>query len=111
VLGTDKYTVLDVEDVKCPSEVFDSIIRQFEKQSLIDLVRCDKIQTNENKHDLIERLYNDDDAFDKFYKSVQDRQVEEQTIDGNQSTSVKDIVDREVKAMSDPYSKITVADA
>lgn len=111
VLGTDKYTVLDVEDVKCPSEVFDSIVRQFEKQSLIDLVRCDKIQINENKQDLIERLYNDDNAFDKFYKSVQDQQVEEQTIDGNQSISVKDIVDREVKAMSDPYSKITVADA
>lgn len=100
ILGGSKYTVLDVEDIECQSEVLDFIKKEFIRQTVIDFIRCGKLSTNYELHD----LYFDDKKFNAFYESVKNK-----TFAGN--TTVQQAVEAEVKSMSKPYSRINVADA
>lgn len=99
ILATSKYTIVDANDVKCPSAQLDIIRKELKRQIVIDLIHTGLIKYNGS----IQDLYNNDSKFDALYERVKDDKID--------GTSIQDYVDNEVDIAADPYTDITVADA
>lgn len=102
ILGGSKYTVLDVDDIECASESLAFIKDEYARQTVIDLVRCGKIEYDGDIH----TLYTDNKKYQEYYNKVKDILLDEQS-----GVTVEKYVEEEVAAMAHPMEKITVSDA
>lgn len=99
ILGTSKYTIVDANDIRCPSTQLQTIRDEIKRQTVIDLIHTRLIKYSGNLSD----LYYEDETFNKLYDSVKDQKIGDKTI--------QQYVEDEVDIASDPYTKINVADA
>ena len=99
VLGTSKYTIVDANDIKCPSTQLGLIREELKRQIVIDLIHTKKVEYKGS----IQELYNDDNKFNAFYDSIKDQKIGD--------TVIFEYVENEVDTAAGPYNDITVADA
>lgn len=99
ILGTSKYTIVDANDIKCPSTQIKTIQDELKRQIVIDLIHTGVVKYSGS----IQDLYYNQDKFDAFYESIKENKIGEQTI--------FEYVDQEVEVSSSAYNDITVADA
>ena len=103
-LQISDYTNMNVQDIKAQSTYKDYIESVFKKQLLIDYIRSidsekfDKLCDAQNLkfEEAIQRIYSDDDFFDKVYKEYEE---------------IHKNIEKELASQMGPYDDITVSDA
>ena len=76
ILGTSKYTIVDANDIKCPSTQLQTIRDEIKRQTVIDLIHTGLIKYSGSLSD----LYYEDKSFNKLYDSVKDQKIGDKTI-------------------------------